>query len=89
MDSIWNVDSEENIVKCFKKANCMKIVFNEESAAVPTAAEHDVLNNDELDFDISNSIGGLRIELSVEDDANTRDNFAGTLFLGSGVNLPT
>ena len=56
---------------------------------MPAAAEPDVINNDSLDYDVSNSIGGLRIELSVEDDANTRDDLAGTLFLGSGVNLPT
>ena len=28
MDRIWNTDSEEVIVKCFKKANCMPIVVN-------------------------------------------------------------
>ena len=53
------------------------------------AAETDALNNDALDDDIENSIGGLRIELSVEGDANTRDDFSGTVFIGSGVNLPT
>ena len=65
MDRIWNAASEESIVKCFKKANCMPILFNEEEAAVPAATEPDALNNDSLDDDIVNSIGDIRIELSV------------------------
>ena len=89
MDSILNTASEESIVKCSKKANCMPSVVNEESAAVPTAAEYDELNNDALDYDIANSTGGLRSELSVEYDANTRDDFAVTVFIGSDVSLPT
>ena len=89
MYRIWNAASEESIVKCFKKANCMEIVVNGEAAAVPEAAEPDANNNYELDDDIVNAIEGLRIELSVEDDANTRDDFAGSVFLGSGVNFPT
>ena len=56
---------------------------------MPAASEPDALNNDALDDDITNSIGDLRIELSVEDDATTRDDFVGTVFLGSCVNLPT
>ena len=56
---------------------------------MPAAAEPDALTNDALDDDIENYIGDIRIELSVEDDANTRDEFLGTIFLGNGVNLPT
>ena len=52
------------------------------------AAESDALNNYALYDDIANSIGYIRIELIVEDEANTRDDFEGTLFLESGVNFP-
>ena len=45
------------------------------------AAEPDEFNNDALDYDIANAIGGLMIELCAEDDANTRDDFT--------ENLPT
>ena len=67
----------------------MPIVPNEEASAVPASAEPDSLNNYALDDDIKNAIGGVRIELSVEDYSNTKNYFAGTVFLGSGVNLPT
>ena len=89
MYRILNAASEERILKCFKNTNCMPIVVNEEAAAVPAAEEPDALNNYALDYDITNAIGGLRIELSVGDDANTRGDFSGTVFLGSGVNFPT
>ena len=62
MYRIWDVASEENIMKCFKKVNCMPIVVNEEAEAVPEAAEPDALNNDLLDDDITNTIGVLSIE---------------------------
>ena len=58
---IWNEASEEIIVKCFKKVNCMKIVVNEDSVAVPASAEPGALNNDAIDYDIANAIGGLSI----------------------------
>ena len=67
----------------------MPIVVNGEVAAVTEAAEPDAFNNDKLDYDIANTIGDLRIELSVEDDANTRNDFIGTLFIGSDVKCPT
>ena len=67
----------------------MPIVVNEEAAAVPAVAEPDELNNDALDDDIADAIGDLRVELNVEDDANTSDDFVGTVFLGSSVNLKT
>ena len=89
MDRICNADSEEIIDNYFKKANCMPIVVNEEASAVPATAEPGALNNDALDDDIENAIGCLSIELSVGDDANTRDNFSGTIFLGIGVIFPT
>ena len=56
---------------------------------MPEAEEPDALNNDALDNEIPNSIGIIRIELSVEDYANTRDYFVGAVFLGSSVNFPT
>ena len=89
MDRICNGASEEIIVKYFKNSNCMPIVVNEHASAVLAAAEPDALNNDAFDDDIANAIEGIRIELSVENDANTRDDFAGTVLLGSGVNFPT
>ena len=67
----------------------MQIVVNEEAASVPSAAEPDAINNDSLDYETENAIGGLRIELSVQDNSNTRDHFSGTAFLGSVVNFPT
>ena len=76
-------------MKCFKNSNCTPIVVNEEAAEVPTSAEPDAINYDALAYDIENTIGGIIIELSVEDDANTRDYFEGALFIGSGVNFPT
>ena len=75
MYRIWNAASEESTVKCFKKSNCMHIVVNEETESVPVAAESDALNNDALYDDIADSIGYIRIELIVEDEANTRDDF--------------
>ena len=39
----------------------MPIVVNEEAAEVPAAAEPDAINNDPLDYDIANSIRGIRI----------------------------
>ena len=48
-------------MKCFKKSNCTPIVVNEEAAEVPAAAEPDAINNDPLDYDIANSIRGIRI----------------------------
>ena len=65
----------------------MPIVFNEEAASVPATVEPDALNNDALDNEIENAIRGIRIELSVDYDANIRDDFAGNVFLGSGVNV--
>ena len=59
----------------------MPTVVNEEAPSVPAAAEPDALNNYALDDDIANYIGGLRIELSVEDNANTRDDFQGPYLL--------
>ena len=88
MDRIWDAASEESIVNYFKKDNCMPIVVNERVAAVPAAAEPDALKNDALYYEIANFIGDLRIELIVEDDVNTRDDFVGAVFLGSSVNFP-
>ena len=67
----------------------MPIVVNEEAASVPAAAKPDAIKNDSLDYETENAIGGLRIELSVQDNSNTRDHFSGTAFLGSVVNFPT
>ena len=49
---IWNTASEESIVECFKKSNCMRIVVSEEAAAVPASVEPGSLNNDSLDDEI-------------------------------------
>ena len=81
MDRICKAVSEENIVNCFKKANYMPIVVNEEAEAVPETAEPDALNNDALDDETTNAIGDLRIEISVDNDANTGYDFVGNLFL--------
>ena len=89
MDRVWSAASEESIVKCFKKANYTPIVFNEEASVVPAAAEPEALNKYALDADILNTIEDLRTELSVEDDANTRDYFLGNVFIESSVNFPT
>ena len=59
----------------------MPIVVNEEAAAVPAAEDPDELIIDALDDDIANLIEDLRIELCVEDDANTRDDFQGPYLL--------
>ena len=67
----------------------MTIVVNGDEAAVPVAAGPDALNIDSLYDDIVNIIGDIRIELSVEDDSNIRDDFVGTVFLGSGVTFST
>ena len=39
----------------------MKIVVNEDAVAVPASAEPGALNNDAIDYDIANAIGGLSI----------------------------
>ena len=59
MDRIWNAASEESIVECFKKANCMPIIVIEETESVPAAAKPDAFNIYALDDDIKMPLGAL------------------------------